>query len=238
MPSINTYCVYRHTNKSNGKVYIGITKQATERRWQNGCGYKGTYFGKAIEKYGWDGFLHEVLLNDLTEEEACDAEKRLIAEHDSMNRDRGYNICEGGQTGDNLTPHFGKENNRATSVRMINPRTGESTEFATVQEAADTMKVNHRGISKNCRGITATYMGYVWEYTDIDFLKPQHNGTGNYDHKKQRKRVKMASANGDVRIFDSIKEAAEHIGVRATTVSRYITGLREDRSGRRWSLCL
>ena len=40
------YTVYIHTNKSNNKVYIGITKQTPERRWgKNGVNYKSTpYF--------------------------------------------------------------------------------------------------------------------------------------------------------------------------------------------------
>ena len=64
------YCVYKHTNKFNGKVYIGITSQQPEKRWKNGYGYEGNeYFYRAIQKYGWnDGFNHEIIVSGLTKE--------------------------------------------------------------------------------------------------------------------------------------------------------------------------
>ena len=145
------YKVYRHTNKVNGKVYIGITKQSVERRWQNGKGYDRTYFGNAIRKYGWDSFEHSVLISGVDKETACFIEKTLIALYKSNTRECGYNICEGGQTGDNLSPHCGEDNCRATSVKRIDPKTNEVVIYRTVNEAAISMGINHRGISKACR---------------------------------------------------------------------------------------
>lgn len=53
------YIVYAHVNKLNGKTYIGQTCQSPERRWRNGDGYKhNLYFRRAIDKYGWDNFIH------------------------------------------------------------------------------------------------------------------------------------------------------------------------------------
>lgn len=93
----NNWCVYKHTNKTNGKVYIGITSGAPENRWANGRKYKGNeHFTSAINKYGWDGFSHEVLCTGLTKEEAIKEEVCLICAYRSADREFGYNISLGG----------------------------------------------------------------------------------------------------------------------------------------------
>lgn len=92
------YTVYQHKNKINGKVYIGITSQKPEQRWgSQGRNYKSSpHFYSAIQKYGWDNFEHNILLTELTKEEACLKEQELIKEYNSMNRDFGYNSTSGG----------------------------------------------------------------------------------------------------------------------------------------------
>lgn len=238
MLSSKTYTVYKHTNKINGKVYIGITRQTPERRWQNGKGYKGTYFWNAISKYGWDNFKHEILFDGLSKEEACALEIKLIAKYGSDNRERGYNICEGGQTGDNLKPYYGSENNRAVSIRRIDPETGENVIFETVACAAKEMGINHRGISKACRGIAKTYKGYIWEYESIDYEKPFKYSMGKYPHTKIQKKIKVIDEEGCTHYYNSIKEAGEQMGMRANTIARYVSGVRHDPKGRGWSYCL
>ena len=92
-----TWCVYLHTNKINGKKYVGITSQKPERRWNNGNGYKDSpRFWNAIQKYGWDNFKHEVLLTRETYDYACQAEKCLIRHYKTRNPAYGYNLTAGG----------------------------------------------------------------------------------------------------------------------------------------------
>lgn len=93
---IKNFKVYKHTSPS-GKVYIGITQQKTTKRWENGNGYKNNkYFVNAIKKYGWNNFKHEILFENLTEEEAKLLEQMYIALYDSSNRKKGYNRTLGG----------------------------------------------------------------------------------------------------------------------------------------------
>lgn len=88
-----------HKNKINGKVYIGITCQQPEKRWQNGKHYEGClHFNNAIQKYGWDNFEHIILKNDIqTEEEAIRLEKETIEKYKSLDSNFGYNMLEGGK---------------------------------------------------------------------------------------------------------------------------------------------
>lgn len=98
--SAETYCVYSHTNKVNGKVYIGLTSMKPEARWKNGIGYhSGTHFRNAIDKYGWDNFDHKIIKDNLTKDEAGYWEKYYISLYNSMDRHYGYNMSSGGENG-------------------------------------------------------------------------------------------------------------------------------------------
>ena len=100
---MGTYCVYKHTSPS-GKVYIGITKKKAKHRWANGCGYKTSpHFWSAIQKYGWENFKHEILLDGLSKDEACREEQRLITELNATDRNCDYNQKLGGEVGSLLT---------------------------------------------------------------------------------------------------------------------------------------
>ena len=233
-PKNRLYVVYKHTNRTNGKVYIGITCQATEKRWQKGAGYAGTYFGNAIKKYGWDAFTHEVIETGLEEKQACERERALISEYRSNEREYGYNLSGGGEVTDCIVPMIGEDNPKAVAVIRIDSVTGEKKTFPSVDDASREMGINHRGICKACRGVAKTYMGYVWEYADVQFKKPDRPTRGNYPHTKIMKRVRVEE-NGNITEYGSIKEAAYAYGLRGASVSRYISGSRKDNTGRVWS---
>ena len=93
----NSYIVYKHTSPS-GKVYIGLTSQTPSARWRGGMGYRhNERFFRAILKYGWDNFTHEVLFDGLSLHEACEVESELIAAFNSTDDRYGYNLTTGGE---------------------------------------------------------------------------------------------------------------------------------------------
>lgn len=109
------YTVYKHTNKVNNKIYIGITGRKVNERWREGEGYKpknknqNAYFYNAISKYGWDNFEHEILYSDLTKKQAEIKEMELISEYKSNERSFGYNIESGGKSTGRLSDETKKK---------------------------------------------------------------------------------------------------------------------------------
>lgn len=103
------WCIYKHTNKINGKVYIGQTCEVENpnKRWKNGEGYSVAYpFGRAISKYGWDNFTHEIIETNIdTLENANEREIYWIDYYHSYIKDpkcNGYNATKGGNNGAHL----------------------------------------------------------------------------------------------------------------------------------------
>lgn len=93
------WCVYCHTNKINGKKYIGITSNKPKYRWgKNGSAYirRNQYFGNAIKKYGWNKFKHEIIKENISEKQAKQMEMELISKYNTIDKKFGYNLTSGG----------------------------------------------------------------------------------------------------------------------------------------------
>ena len=115
------YTVYKHTNKLNNKVYIGITSRKAVSRWgRDGCNYvTSPHFYSAICKYGWDNFDHDILYIGLTKEDACAKEIELITYYNVDNPKFGYNMTSGGDC-----PVMSVESRKKLSNSMLGNKNG------------------------------------------------------------------------------------------------------------------
>lgn len=88
------FTIYRHVSPI-GRVYVGITNQDVETRWRHGDNYRNsTYFKRAIRKYGWKNFKHEILFTNVEEERAKRLEIELIRHYKGLGI--SYNLTNGG----------------------------------------------------------------------------------------------------------------------------------------------
>lgn len=137
----DSYCVYIHTFP-NGKVYVGITCTAPERRWRaDGSGYrKQPVIYHAIKKYGWENVNHEIVASNLTKDEACKFEMLLIDKLKSNQHEFGYNVDNGGQTSGSHSPET-LEKMRKSMLGEKNHNYGK--DFS--KETREKLSLSHKG---------------------------------------------------------------------------------------------
>lgn len=148
------YVLYKHTSPNN-IVYIGITCQYPyEKRWQRGRGYiYNKRFYNDIKFFGWNNFKHEILLDNLTLEDANKMEIEYIAKYRSTDKNFGYNILEGG----NAVPKTIKK-----QKRKINKTIENKANIQTINAGGDILEKPYLNMSlKNMSGEKWVNLGSI-----------------------------------------------------------------------------
>lgn len=140
------YYVYCHTNLLNNKKYIGITCHDPYKRWgNNGCNYKSSpHFYRAIQKYGWDNFKHEILFEFRNKTEAELKERELILEYKTYIKEYGYNIEMGG--------NYKGKHSVSTREKISRSKIGKPRSKETKEKVSNGLKGKMVG-KKNVRSI-------------------------------------------------------------------------------------
>ena len=162
-----SYVVYMHTNILNNKKYIGITSLDPKTRWANGKGYRFQMFGRAIEKYGWNNFKHEILFENLSQEEAQRKEIQLIKEYKTHNPDFGYNISFGGDLGIKGVYNLPS---MSTPVHLYDLSGKYIASYPSTMEAERATGIDSSNIVSCCKGHHIYTKEYRWSYEKVDYL--------------------------------------------------------------------
>ena len=206
------YKVYMHI-APNGKKYIGITRQENpKKRWgSNGCGYMdNAYFWKAIQKYGWNNFQHEILFENLTKEEAEQKEIDLIAKYQSNKAEFGYNISSGGAYNPNVT------------LKPVKQYTREGVfveEHECIKYASIDTNISKSSINLCCTNKLKTAGGFIWRYADQE-LTEQYLTWCNRDERKDNNiAVRQYSKSGEfIQEYESMTIAASKNNTSLTSI--------------------
>lgn len=222
---MNDYKVYVHTNISNGMKYVGITKQAVNVRWQDGNGYrKQQHFWRAIKKYGWKGFTHEVVADGLTKEQACQLEQELIEQYKTTDNRFGYNKSTGGESGGLGVKHNEKQRKAASNnlKKCWNDpefRKKACDRYVAVMLSDEVKK--KRALAQVGRPVTETTRRLISEHR-----KGKNTGPFTEEHKR---RIRENHSGGSVpvpvkcvetgKLFDCINDAARLTGINKKQIS-------------------
>jgi group I intron endonuclease len=98
--------IYLAKNEINGLLYIGQTTEELKHRisghrndaYSKDDDRKG-YFQNAIAKYGIENFSWKILQEYSNKDELNEAEIKWIADLNTRDRNVGYNVCPGGESG-------------------------------------------------------------------------------------------------------------------------------------------
>lgn len=215
------YTVYKHTSP-DGRVYVGITSQKPTSRWQSGNGYKGnSYFTRAINKYGWENFSHEILFENLSRDEAVKIEIELIAKYKSNQRKYGFNISSGGESKSGTTISQKQKDiiSAASKGRIISETTRKKLSIASKRRWSDPEFVEHMRI------INTGKNNKMYGVKMSDEEKKKRNAKSVLQH----------SINGElIRSFVSIREANEITGVHRADISNCCKGIYKQAGGFIW----
>lgn len=209
------FIVYIHTNLINNKKYVGITCQKPSQRWRNGKGYKNGSFAYAIKKYGWENFSHEILFDKLNREQACKKEIELILKYNTMDKSKGYNLCEGG----NLTTGY------------------HYTEEAK-QKMSESRKDRHAG-EKNPmygkKGILAPAYGRHMTYEQRKKISESKKGKTTDYIKSLQKKINQYDLKGNfIKTWNSISEIEKCMDIKGTHISRVCLNKRKTTGNYIW----
>lgn len=217
-----TFTVYLHISPS-WKYYVGITSaKNVKNRWgKNGNGYKAQYFKRAIDKYGWDKFIHIIVKDNLSKKDATNIEKLLIEQLKSNEAKYGYNISSGGDE-TFLGFHHTEQAKRKIAERFSEPvnqydKKGKLIKtWESMREAGRSLDVDSSSIAKCCKGIYKTSKGYVWRYVGDEFNK---YSLKKYQQPKQRIKVKQFTTNGVLlHVWDSITQASISLNIGTSSI--------------------
>ena len=214
---MDNYFVYKHTCP-NGKIYIGITSQRLKKRWQNGRGYlNNDYFSKAIAKYGWENFEHEIIFNNLSKEEAEKEEIKLISMYKSNQRKYGYNIENGGNS---IGKHSDETNKK---IGMANSGKHPS------EEARMKMSLSHKGQPSSWKG--KHHSEEAREKMRLAKIGKQR-GPISVETKKKKSKPVICIETG--KVYFGIKEAERQTGISSKLISRVCLGKRKKAGNYHW----
>ena len=156
------WCIYKHTNKINGKSYIGQTMQSFKNRWGiDGKNYKrhNLFFWNAIQKYGWDNFEHVILEENIPSKEKANEREiyyiKLYRTYVEFEDCKGYNLTLGGDNRQNL----------GNAVYQIDMKTLKPiNEFSSIRLAERETNIKRNSIMECCKKESWSISGggYYW----------------------------------------------------------------------------
>lgn len=225
--------IYKITNDTNGKIYIGQTVRPVEQRYTRHIrdaesGILDTHFARAIRKHGSEHFKWEIIDTADSQEKLTQKEQYWIRYYDSVQS--GYNETDainkcGGNTYMSKTKEeldiigekirigkIGSKNPNSKSVKCFNIKTKEELYFDTVDDCRQFFnEKNHRFITTRVQHEICGLYKNEWK---ISYASEEYAEYHPKGHKVGNRILIEDIESGLVEMFDSVRAAAKRYGIQ------------------------
>ena len=183
----HNYTVYKPTS-GDGRVYIGMTHQTLNKRCRKGGYQENSVIGQAIKEFGWDTFKVSIIAEHLSKSEAECLEMKNIANYNSTDPTKGFNVALGGniQGRHSLVTRKkmsdgqkGRKLSKSHIQKLHKPKLNGALrrkvlqydlngnflrEYNSLCEAAEAVSACKNSIGLCCNHHQHTSVGYKWEW--------------------------------------------------------------------------
>lgn len=200
--------IYKITNKTNGKIYIGQTVRTLKERIDEHKRHAWTIMGKVFKKYDRECLVIEIIDTALTIEELNEKEIKYISLFNCITP-KGYNQCNGGNN--TIGFHHREVSKKNMSIKKSEIYLGDNNPFYG-KTHSDEQRAKWSAERK------ITYADQIAKAQKASLLVIT------------RKVINLDTEE----IFNSITEAGEKYGIFTTHITRVCKGRRKRTGGFRW----
>jgi predicted GIY-YIG superfamily endonuclease len=242
--------IYIIKNTLNNKVYIGSSVDINNR-WnchkRELCKNKhhNKYLQFAWNKNGKDVFEFKLLEIVLVKEDLIKREQYWMDIYDSYNSEKGYNInpTAGSQLGRKFTEEQRKKSIESSpfkkAIIQLDEKGNIIDKFPSINRASKKNNISRTAIMHALK--TKTFFnGYTWVFKEEDFVPkvtsntPNRNTTLSKKKPSRSKKIARIDSFGNVKVFNSLKEASESLNACASSISRCCKGISLDYKNYIW----
>ena len=215
--------IYVTTCKVNGKKYLGQKKYV--RGWKDYIG-SGKAFRNAVEKYGKECFMREIICEAETAEELNELEYNFSVMFNVVESDEWYNLCYGG--GATSGYKHSEESRRKMSQWQIGRKFSEETKQLMSEKAKGRFAGEKNPMYGVHRKLTEEHKRKISEN------HKNQNGELNWMYGKtygQNPRARAVFCVELNQVFDSAKRAAHELNINYSSIISVCKGKRNAAGG-------
>lgn len=208
------YCIYKATDATNGKVYIGQSCQFEERRQEHlRCRESDDcIFHRAIQAHGKENFIWEIIDYADGKAEANRKEQLYIRLYNSF-KPNGYNMTKGGDGGS------------MWNARPVVCLELDGTFVKRYDSAGEAERIDgywNSNVLESCKSDSLTCLGKMFMFED-EYL--EHGARKYVKPRPSVKRIVQCDLSGnEISRFDSVVDASKVLGIPRASISNGLIG--------------